>query len=276
MKIHKVLHKMGVYSGILGSMLFLMFPIIWMLFTSLKEHRQAIAVPPVWLFTPSLDAYRIAVLLSPLGREIINSFIIAGSATVLSIVLGSLAAYACVRIRIRGSEIISYMILSIRFFPAISLVFPYYLIMQSWGLYDTHIALILVYTAFNLPFATWMIMSFFQELPREVEESAMLDGCSQLKTLFRITIPIARGGIAATAILCFMLAWNEFLYAVVLTSQKAVTAQVGVAAYIENPATGTNWELISAGAIILIAPLMLFGIVVQRHLVRGLTFGAVS
>lgn len=276
MKTEEKIKRIGIYFGVVVSMLFFIFPIIWMVLTSLKEHRQAIASPPVWFFMPQLDAYREALLLSPLGREIINSFIIAGSATFLSIVFGSLAAYACARIRIKGHKTISFLILSIRFLPTIALVFPYYLIMQSWGLYDTHLSLILAYTAFNLPFATWMIMSFFEELPREIEESAMIDGCSQLGTLFRITIPIAKGGVAATAILCFMLAWNEFLFAVVLTSKYAVTAQVGVTAYIDNPATGTNWELISAGTIILIAPLILFGIIVQRHLVRGLTLGAIK
>lgn len=251
-----------------------LFPAIWMFLTSFKTQVQTFQIPPVWIFKPVLENYNDLFFASNIGKYLLNSLIITGISTVICLFLGSLAAFALARFRIRRNKDISFWILSTRMFPPIASAIPLYLLLRNFQLLDTYIGLIAVYITLNLGFATWMMKGFFNDLPVAIEESAMIDGCSQYGVFFRIVLPISSPGLAATAILCFIFAWNEFLFALLFTGRAAKTMPVVLSGYITE--TGIRWGALTAASVLTAAPTILLAILAQKYIIRGLTLGAVK
>jgi multiple sugar transport system permease protein len=207
-------------------------------------------------------------------RFILNSLIICSAATLISILAGVPAAYGFARLKTKGMERLSLWILSNRMLPPIAVVIPLYLLLAQLGLLDTQIGLIIIYSAFNLPYVVWTMISFFEEIPIELDEAAALDGSSLLGILCRIMVPIAAPGIIATAIFAFILCWSEFLFAVIFTSSTAQTLPVAIASFVTD--RGIEWGKMSAAGSVLIVPLTVLFYSIQRFLIRGLSFGAVA
>jgi multiple sugar transport system permease protein len=268
--------KPALYLAVIVAATVSVGPVLWAIITSVKPHELVISSPPKWFFTPTLDNFETIFWYSNYGYYTLNSLVIAGTATAVSVSLGALAAYGFARLQFRGSAFLQFFILGTRFLPFVAVVVPYYLVMKTLGLLDTHLSLILAYISFSLPFSTWMMIGFFADVPKELDEAAMVDGCTRLGAFRRVILPLTLPGIAATAMISFLLAWNEFFFAVVLTNTGARTVQVGVTAFLDNPQTGSNWELISAAAVIAMLPLLVLAVFAQKYLVRGLTFGAVN
>lgn len=251
-----------------------LFPAIWMFLTSFKTQVQTFQIPPVWIFRPVIDNYNDLFFASNIGKYLLNSLIITGTSTVICLFLGSLAAFALARFRIKRNKDISFWILSTRMFPPIASAIPLFLLLKNFQLLDTHIGLIAVYITLNLGFATWMMKGFFNDLPVAVEESAMIDGCSRYGVFFRIVLPISSPGLAATAILCFIFAWNEFLFALLFTGRVAKTMPVVLSGFITE--TGIRWGALTAASVLTAAPTILLAILAQKYIIRGLTLGAVK
>lgn len=253
---------------------FVLFPPIVLFLTSIKTELDALSFPPKWIFQPTLQNYVDIFKTSPLIRFLLNSIIVASTNTVLSLGLGSLTAYGLARFKFRGSENLSFWILSIRMMPPVATIIPIYIIMKKVRLLDTPWALIIIYLSFNLPFVVWMMKGFFEDIPRAIEESALIDGCSEFAVFRKIALPLVAPGLAATAILIFIFSWNEFLFALILTGTRAVTLPVGIIGFMKE--TGINWGYMAAGGMLALVPVVIFTILVQKHLVKGLTMGALK
>jgi multiple sugar transport system permease protein len=249
------------------------FPIIWTFLMSIKTSLDLFAVPPVWVFKPTLENYEAILFQRPMGAYMLNSMIIAMSSTLLSLATGTLAAYSLARFKWRGSEDLAFWILSTRMAPAVAVILPIYILMSQLRLIDTHLGVILAYTTFNLPFAIWMMRGFFKELPTDLEDSAMVDGCSRFQAFLRIVLPLVKPGLVATTIFCYIFSWNEFLFALVLTVENAKTLPVAIIEFYTE--YRVLWGPLSCVAIISVVPIFVLAVVVQKYLVRGLTLGAI-
>lgn len=270
------------YAIIILVLTAVLFPIAWLIITSFKPADDIMVSPPHFLFTPTLDNYIYALDKANFLHFIQNTLYVAVVSTVFVIVLSSLASYSFARYNPGGGNIL-FFILTTKMFPAIAVVLPYFLIFKEIG--NTQIgellgigldrpgALIISYTMFNLPFAIWLMVSFFQDIPRELEDSARLDGYNRLQVLWRVVLPLAAPGIAVTAIFCLIFSWNEFLFAYILTRDVARTITVGVESFFTL--RGILWGPVAAAATISVAPMLVFVLILQRYMVRGLTFGAV-
>ncbi|MDO9349327.1 MAG: carbohydrate ABC transporter permease [Anaerolineales bacterium] len=259
-----------------------LFPIAWLIITSFKPADDIMVSPPRFIFTPTLDNYIYTLHKANFLLFIQNTLLVAIVSTLIVIVLSSLAAYSFARYNPGGGNIL-FFILTTKMFPAIAVVLPYFLIFKEIG--NTEIgkflgvgldrpgALIISYTMFNLPFAIWLMVSFFQDIPRELEDSSRLDGYNRLQVLRRVVLPLAAPGIAVTAIFCLIFSWNEFLFAYILTRDVARTITVGVESFFTL--RGILWGPVAAAATISVAPMLVFVLILQRYMVRGLTFGAV-
>lgn len=252
----------------------IIFPPMVLFLTSIKTELDALSFPPKWIFQPTLENYKQIFQLSPFMKYLLNSLIVASLNTGAVLILGSLAAYSLARFRFKGADNIAFWILSVRMMPPVAAIIPIYIIMRNLRLLDTPWSLVITYLTFNLPFAVWLLRSFFREIPREIEESALVDGCSDFSAFRKIALPLAAPGLAATGILTFIFSWNEFLFALILTGNKAVTLPVGIIGYMKE--TGINWGYMTAGGVLALIPVIVFTILVQKHLVKGLTMGAMK
>jgi multiple sugar transport system permease protein len=252
----------------------ILFPPIMLFLTSIKNELDALAFPPKWIFKPTYKNYVHIFKTSPFFRYILNSLIVASLNTFIVLALGSLAAYGLARFKFKGAENLSFWILSIRMMPPVAAIIPLYIIMKNLRLLDTPWCLVLIYLTFNLPFTVWMMKGFFEDVPREIEESALIDGCSEFDVFRKIALPLVSPGLAATAILVFIFSWNEFLFALILTGTRATTLPVGIILYMKE--TGINWGYMTAGGILALIPVVIFTTLVQKHLVKGLTLGALK
>lgn len=252
----------------------ILFPPVVLFLTSIKTELDALSFPPKWIFKPTLQNYTEIFEFSPFARYLLNSFIVASLNTGVVLVLGSFAAYSLARFRFKGADDIAFWILSVRMMPPVAAIIPIYIIMRNLRLLDTPWSLVITYLTFNLPFAVWMMRSFFREIPREIEESALVDGCSIFRSFRSIALPLAAPGLAATGILTFIFSWNEFLFALILTGSKAVTLPVGITGYMKE--TGINWGYMTAGGALALIPVIVFTVLAQKHLVKGLTMGALK
>jgi multiple sugar transport system permease protein len=252
----------------------ILFPPVVLFLTSIKTELDALSFPPKWVFTPTIKNYVEIFKTSPLVGYALNSFIVASLNTVVCLFLGSMAAYSLARFKFRGADNIAFWILSIRMMPPVAAIIPIYVLMKNLRILDTPWCLVITYLTFNLPFVVWMLKGFFEDIPREIEESALIDGCSEFGVFRKIALPLVAPGLAATAILAFIFSWNEFLFALILTGTKAVTLPVGIMGYMKE--TGINWGYMTAGGILALIPVIIFTILVQRHLVKGLTLGALK
>ena len=253
-------------------------PIYWMLTISLKTEVDHFASPPAWFsFSPTLQHYIDAFVSRSFGQYLITSAFVAIASTASALVIGTAAAYALARIQLPYNldRKLSLWILSTRMFPAIVTAVPLFLMMRDLSLLNTRAALVIVYTGFNLPFVVWMMRGFFAEVPRDLEEAAMVDGDSRLGALWRIVLPLVAPGLAATAVFCLIVSWNEFLFALVLTQTDAsMTLPVGIAGRVTQ--YEIKWGVMSAAGAVAIVPILTFALLVQRYLVRGLSLGAVK
>jgi len=258
-------------------LLLIAFPAYWLVTTSIKPGIDQATSPPVLVPTRfSFESYTAVFAMSGVPRAFVNSAVIALVTTILTTFLGSLAAYALAKtyLSYKLRHALMLWILVTRIFPPITTAIPYYVVVNRLRLGDTHLALILTYVSYGLPFVIWLMLGFFQDLPPEIEKAAIVDGCSLWQRFHRIVLPLALPGLAVTAIFAFIYSWNELLYASILTSFNAKTVPVVVAGFISDQYL--RWGEMSALGTLMILPVMLFAAATQRYLVRGLTFGAVK
>jgi multiple sugar transport system permease protein len=253
-----------------------LFPVFWILETAFKQTQDIYAIPAKLIgFTPTLDHLRdVFGANSPVAQGFKNSVIIAGSSTVIATVLGVPAAWAYSRFPIKAKKDQLFFILSTRFMPPVVVVIPIFLMFRDLRLLDTQLGLILVYAAFNLPFTIWMMKGFVDEIPREYEDAAMMDGYSRFEAFWRVTMPLLVPGIAATAVFALIFSWNEFVYSIFLITDPANrTAPSAIAGLIGG--TTINWGLVAASTLVFAIPVLVFAFLVRKHLVAGVTLGAV-
>ena len=261
------------YLVALVALAFFLFPILWIVLTAFKTPGEFLKSPPVWIpETPSLGYFETVVKTGGLN-SLANTFIVSTSVTLLSLLIGSLAGYGMARYKVGGDNL-PFFVLSQRFMPPVAVIFPFILFFKTLRWMDTYQALILVYLTFNLPYAVWMMRGFFLEIPREIEESALVDGCSPLGAFWRIALPLVTPGLVATGVFCFVFSWAEFFFAVCLTNTRALTLSVYVVMFFGKHMV--EWGQIGATSVISMLPLFLISLLMQRYLVRGLTLGAVK
>ncbi|HZX84967.1 MAG TPA: carbohydrate ABC transporter permease [Reyranella sp.] len=251
------------------------FPVIWGLLTSFKTERDVLAYPPAWIFTPTLDNYREVIFgSSSILPNLWSSLVVSVAATVLTMLFAVPAAYAMARLRYPAKRASGFYVLATQMLPPVGLIIPYYLALQKIGGLDTYGGLTAIYLTFSLPFAIWLSVSYFEDVPLEMEEAALLDRAGRLRTLWYVILPQVRGGLAVTAIFVFLNAWNEFMFAVVLGGNRVRPVTVAMFNFIS--VEQTQWSRLAAAAMLAMAPVILIGIFAQRHIVKGLTVGAVK
>ncbi len=256
--------------------LLVLLPFLWIFSTSLKPLSEVNQYPPEW-FSPnmSLKPYADMFFFMPFGIYALNSTIVASSATIITLFVGSLGAFAFSRFQFAGKRVFLLVFLLSQMLPGASVIIPLFQLLKEIGLYDTHVGLILVHSAVLLPFVIWLLYGFFQGIPREVEDAALIDGCSRLSALRRVILPLALPGIGATALFAFLGSWNEFFFALILTSSDATkTIPVGIGLFVGE--YNDLWNQMAASAVLFsLPPLMLFALM-RKTFVKGLAAGAVK
>lgn len=311
--VHKVMPSARLAGKIraglaLVVMVIMLIPVFWILRTAFIPLRDVTAIPPKLFFQPTLEGFvglftkqrllsqeeqesKMAaggltffdqIALSN-GREIngtsdyagqlLNSVIVAGTSTVLSVFFGLLSAYAFSRFKIAGAGDLMFFILSTRMLPPVVVTIPIFLMYRSIGLFDTQFGLIMLYTVFNLSFSVWLLKGFIDEIPKEYEEAALVDGYTRLQAFRKIVIPQAITGIAATTVFCLIFAWNEYAFALMLTSQRARTAPPAIPSILGSG--GIEWNTIATGVLLFLIPVVIVTFALREYLLRGVTFGAI-
>ncbi len=296
---------------VLAIALLMLIPIYVMGITAFKTRSDVVASPPLVVFKPTLEGVMFlftdrAVISSgriaeydqraktgqmnifeqiafengmeitgpsPFVGRLWNSIVVAGISTLLSVFFGVLAGYAFSRFNLPGKEDLAFFILSTRMLPAVVVTIPIFLMYRQLALHDTQLGLIILYTAFNLSFSVWLMRGFMDEIPREYEEAALVDGYSRFQTFYKIVLPQAATGIAATVVFCLIFAWNEYAFALMLTSEKARTAPPGIATLLGRG--GIEWSAIAAGSLLFLIPVVIVTFALRKYLLRGVTFGAI-
>lgn len=272
----RVALSLGAAVGVVAVVTFCLGPLVWQLFTSLKPTADLTRLPPVLPSPVTFDSY--PAVFDParhFGRIIVNSLVVAGATTVASLLFGSAAAFALAKLDFFGKKLLLATALTVSMFPPIATVSPLYLIIRALGLRDNMVGLILPYTTFALPLTLWVLTNFFREIPTELYRAARVDGCSPIAAFRHVMLPLAAPGIFTTAILVFISAWNEFLYALTFTSTHAArTIPVGIALF--PGVHEVPWGELAAASIIVTLPLLVLVLAFQRRIVSGLTAGAVK
>jgi multiple sugar transport system permease protein len=268
--------RIRLLAGLVGSGAFLVawiFPIVWSVLNSFKTEQDVLAYPPKLVFWPTLAAYR-DVLFGPSSilPNLWSSFVISVVTTIVTIVFAVPAAYALARVR--GKRLAGFYVLATQMLPPVGIIIPYFLILRNIGWIDTYQGMILIYLSFSLPFAIWLMVSYFEEIPLEMEEAAYLDGASRLRALWRIIIPQVQGGIAVTVVFVFLNAWNEFLFAVVLSGNTVRPVTIAMFNFVS--VEQTLWAKLAAVSVLAMLPVIVLGVVAQKNIVKGLTVGAVK
>ena len=249
------------------------FPVYWLFIISFKTPDEILAFPPVW-YPKSIQFSNYFVLFKDGdAKTVLNSLILASVSTFFAMILGTMAAYSLVRFK-TGGENLAVWIISQRMMPPVAIVFPVFLLYVFFGWVDTFFGLILLYTAFNLPYVIWMMRGYIEDIPLELEESALVDGCSRWEVLWKVVMPMARSGLFATAVFTFVFAWNEFLFALVLTRTEVTTYTVQVTHYFGGQSN--FWAKIAAMSVLGTIPVFIAVATMQRYLVRGISMGAVK
>jgi multiple sugar transport system permease protein len=250
-----------------------LFPVLWLIQLSLKVESEAFRMPPKLFFWPTFDNY-LALLQGKFARSFGNSLVVSVATTLLSLLLGVPAGYALSRAGVQADKGIALWILTTRMAPPIAFAIPFFLTYRYLGLIDTLVGLIIIYLTFNLSLVIWMMRTFFDGLPRSLEEAAEIDGASPWGAFLRIALPLAGPGLATTAIFCFLFAWNDFFFALVLTRSRAQMAPVAIVNFMNYE--GWEWGKIAAGGCMIMLPVVAFSLLVRRYLIRGLTAGALK
>jgi multiple sugar transport system permease protein len=273
---HATLHRIALiamHSLMLLAVVLSVFPIAYLFLLSFKP-AQLTFDPSAWIFEPTLENYEAVLEGGDFTRYMLNSLIVSTFTMLIALALGSFAAYGFARFKFRGNFWLRMSMLVPQMLPPITIIVPLYVLFMRLDMLDTRQGLIVSYLTFTLPLATWMMTGFFEDVPVELEESAMVDGATRLGALLRVNLPIVAPGLAATAVLSFIYAWNEFLYAVILTGRESRTLPVTITSYMTNKAI--LWGRIAAAGSIVLIPVLVFAILTQRYLVRGLAGGAVK
>jgi len=251
-----------------------LLPILWLVSTAFKTRTDAFAMPPIWFFTPTLANFREVLGRADFIHQYVNSIVVAGVTTLLALLLGVPAAYGLSRFRFPLQRAIAFWILTTRLLPSIGVLFPLYVIFNRLHLLDTYPGLIILYLSFTLVFVIWMMRGYFLQIPRELEEAAMVDGTSRFGALTRIVLPLAAPGMAAVAVFTFIASWNEFFYALIFTRNQVKTAPVALVGFMSFE--GINWGPLAAAGLLVLAPVFFFAVFVLKYLVSGLSMGAVK
>ena len=276
-KVKESVGKLVIWAFVLFFLIWTLAPILWSISVSLKSTDELFSWPPVYIpSNPTLDNFinafeRVTALPSALR----NSLIIMAISTPISVFLSALGAYGLARYKFRGKELLKYGLLTIRMIPGILIAIPMFIIAKKLGVHDQIITLVVAYVAFNLPFNIWMLTGFFEEIPREIEESALIDGCSPFQMFWRIVMPLSTPALMASTIFCMLLSWNEFQFAVILTfTEASKTLPVVIAGFSSD--RGIRYGEMAATGTLAIIPVLIVGMYLQKYLVRGLTAGAVK
>lgn len=265
-----------VYVLLILASIFALFPIFWMASVSFRPNREIFTIPPAWLpVTFTTEAYDQILSNPQYIRMFVNSYFIALAVTLVSLVLATLAGYGFSRFDFRGNRIMQLFIIGTQMIPPISLIIPYFIMIVTLKLYDSYAGLVLTYTAFVLPFSTLMMISYFNTIPQDLEEAAMVDGCTRVGSLVRVILPIVLPGLVATGVYAFLLAWNEYLFAVTLTqSAEMRLVPVGIAMLMGEHVY--QWNLMMGLSVLASLPLLIVFLFLQKYLISGLTVGAVK
>ena len=257
---------------ILAAAAVMIVPIIWIFLAAFKTHVDVYQLKI--FFSPTFKNF-LTVFESPysLGGKLINSTIVAGATVAIAIPVATCAAYSFSRFRLRGELTMLVLILATQFVPAVVIVLPFFVMFRDIGLLDTRVGLIMVNLAIVMPFAIWMIKGFIDGIPIDTEEAALVDGSTRLQVIRNIVLPLAAPGLITSGIFCFIIAWNEFLFALILTNKDAVTLPVGLALF--KAEEGDLWNLLSAAGIIIMLPMFVLALIIRNHFVQGMTMGAV-
>src|SRR5262249_31564831 len=268
------LETAAAYVALLLASAFVLWPVYWAVNTSLKPETAIVSYPPGWWPDPvTLSHYRSVLTQSTMPRNYLNSAILAGSTIALVLVLGAHAGYAAARFKFRGKDTVLFLLLATVMVPGIVTLIPLYMIAVQLGLHDTFVALILVFSAWQTPTVVWLLRAFFENIPRELDEVALIDGCSRLGAFYRAVLPLAQPGLAAAAILVFVWVWNEFIIALNLTASHA-RRPLTVGLYFFVGETGIQWGSMAAAASLALVPAIVLFAILQRRFFEGLTAGA--
>ena len=257
---------------ILLTAVFILVPIYWIVSGAFKHQVDIFQLK--LLFTPTLENFEI-IFRSPynLFDKLVNSTLVALSTILIAIPIATMAAYSFSRFRMKGERLMFVTILATQFVPAVVIVLPFFILFRDLGILDTRLALVLVNLSLVMPFAIWMIKGFIDSIPLDSEEAALVDGSSRFQVILNVTLPMALPGVITAGIFCFILAWNEFLFALIITTNKAVTLPVGLSLF--HAEEGVLWHLISAAGIMIMLPMFILATIIQKHFVQGMTMGAV-
>jgi multiple sugar transport system permease protein len=273
-----------IYLALVVLSVWILFPFYWIFLTSIKTPVDVIAAPPKFSFKPTIENY-VALFFREQESGYVssrpdfllyfkNSAILASGAVLISVAAGMPAAYILARYSFRGKDSLAFTFLSFRFAPALAVIIPLNVIFQRIGLYNTHIGLILAYQVISLPLMIWIMRGYFQEIPKEIEEAALIDGCSWWGTFIRVATPLAVPGLAATSVLAFIFCWNNFTFALILGSRETFPITVGAIQFISYESV--LWGQMAGASLISIIPQLIAAIFIQKYIVRGLTMGAVK
>ncbi len=268
------LERLLAYLISLAAILLTLFPIVWLLSIALKKQRDAFAIPPKLVFEPIADHFLFLLEKPGFVDAFLNSVYVTALGVAMAIVMAVFASYGIHRFRFRGKKLFGVWLLLAYMLPEFLFIIPMYALYQRIGWYDSHIGLAVVYQAHSLPFAVWLIRSFFKEVPSELDDASRIDGCNHLGALRHVYIPMAAPGIAATAILTAIWIWNELTIALSLTFSEAQTITVAVASF--RGYTAVNWGPMSAASIVAILPMLVFAVFAQKYIVKGLTLGSLK
>ncbi len=249
-------------------------PYVWLVSTSLKKRLDILSTPPSWFKEPTLFNYTNMLFGRGFDEYLLNSLIIGLTSTAMTVVVGTLAAYAFSRYKVPAGNHLFFYILATRLGPPIAYALPMYLLFSKIGLLNTHIGVALAHATFNLVLMVWMMRTFFDELPRELEDAARIDGCSPWQTFHKISLPLAAPGLAAVVIFVFIFSWNELLFSMILSAGDTSTLPAMIPTLVMH--TGTLWGEVAAATVVQTVPVIVFTFFAQRHLIRGLTFGVVK
>jgi multiple sugar transport system permease protein len=264
------------YAILLLASAVVLIPTLWMVSTAFKSNEEVMISPPVWIpNNPTIESFIRIWRDYPFADYFLNSVYIVVASTIISLVFSALAGYGASRFKFPGKGAFLTFLLVTQMFPSIMLLIPFYKVLKTFGLIDTHEGLIVVYISFAIPFCTWMMLGFFQGIPKELDEAAMIDGCSQIRTFFQIILPLSLPGLAATAIYSFLMGWNEYMFAFVLmTTESMKTLPVGIGQL--NGYYKIAWNDMMAASIISSLPLIILFLFMQKYFISSLTAGAVK
>ncbi|MBA2247726.1 MAG: carbohydrate ABC transporter permease [Chloroflexia bacterium] len=273
-----ILGKIGFWLLIVGIILYTLFPFYWAIASSLTPANDLFKSPvPLFPTSLTLDHYKVVLQDSSFLRALLNSAIVSTCVVLLALLFGTLGAYALGRLHFRGRTVILYLILSMTMFPAIAILGSLFQMMQQFNAYNTLWGLIIVYLTFSLPFTVWVLTNFFKAMPAELEQAALVDGATPMRALKDILLPLAVPGMVTTALLAFIGAWSEFLYARTFTlTEKALTVQVAISQFTGNQQFEEPFAVRMAAAVVVTVPLLIGVMIVQRRIIAGLTAGAVK